>query len=55
MVKSAILLPILGREEFTERFLAYCNLIKARETLYLADGSEKKNFPRDIFQRIIPI
>ncbi len=54
MVKSAILLPILGREEFTERFLAYCNLIKARETLYLADGSEKKKFSKRYFSKNYP-
>ena len=54
MVKTAILVPLLGRPEFTERFLEFNNLINAKETFYLADGSKKKIFSQSFLQKKYP-
>ena len=55
MVKTAILVPLLGRSEFTKRFLEFNNLIKAKQTFYLADGSKKKIFSQSFLKKNILI
>ena len=54
MAKTAILVPLLGRPEFTKRFLEFNNLLKAKETFYLADGSKKKIFSQSFFKKKYP-
>ena len=54
MSKTAILVPLLGREKFTERFLEFNNLIKSKETFYLADGSKNKVFSQTSLQKKYP-
>jgi len=42
--KTAILVPLYGRKEFTERLLGYYNANKCIYPIYLSDGSAKQQF-----------
>ena len=49
--KVAILIPLYGRKEFTERFLQYYNSRKCNFTFYISDGSKKKEFTQNYFNK----
>ena len=44
--KTAILIPLFGRKEFTERLLKYLDEKKCIYPIYLSDGSKKTQFTR---------
>ena len=49
--KSAILVPLFGRKEFTERLLSYYNSKKCTYTIYLSDGSLKQQFTQSYLNK----
>jgi glycosyltransferase domain-containing protein len=49
--KTAILIPLFGRKEFTERLLGYYNSKRSVYPIYLSDGSLKKQFTQSYLNK----
>jgi glycosyltransferase domain-containing protein len=49
--KTTIVIPLIERHEFTERFLSYYNINKVDHLFYIADGSKKKKFNQKYLEK----